>query len=271
MTKEVAGLTVATLVERLFARWPAAWAEPWDRVGLSVGDPVSVVRGVACALDVTPESIREARSSGANVLLTHHPVCLETPAAVCPESSGASMPSSSIWESVSCGVALVAMHTNLDRSPEASLRLPRELGLEAKAGIERDRPQQAGSLGAVSDLHHGMGAGELAELCHERFGRPVRMYGDADACVHRVAFYSGSLGSQGCGDVVASGSDLVVCGEVGYHRALDLVSAGVSVIILGHDVSELPHVDCLVRAAGECGVDPRCIHKLKERVRWRSI
>lgn len=268
---EAGCLTVGELVSRLFERWPREWAEAWDRVGLAVGDPASKVAGVACALDVTPDAIRSARERGANVLLTHHPVCLEMPASISPQSSGAETPSSSIWEAVASGVALVAMHTNLDRSPEASLRLPTLLGMTAQAGIEGDRGARDGSLGAIARLEESVTAGEVAALCHERLGREVRLYGGAGLSVRSVAFYSGSMGSEGCDDVRRSGAQLAVCGEVGYHRALDLVSGGRAVVVLGHDVSELPHVDCLVRAAVDCGVSTGSVVRLDETVRWRQL
>lgn len=264
-------ISVGQFVSRLFERWPKRWAESWDHVGLSVGDPTALITAVACALDVTPDSIRQARALGANVLLTHHPVSLEMPSTIAPYTSGAETPSSSVWEAVASGVSLIAMHTNLDRSPEAVLRLPQLLGLEAVPGIETDRDASEGSLGALAHLDEPLTAGTFAALCHDRLGRAARLYGKPDLLVQTIAFYSGSMGSQGCDDVRRSGADLAVCGEVGYHRALDLVSGGRSVVVLGHDVSELPHVDCLVQAAIDCGISRNSVVKLNETVRWHQF
>lgn len=272
MTCDSEDLSVKILEERLFELFPRFQAEDWDHVGLSVGNPASSVRGVACALDVTPDSIRLARDRGANVLLTHHPVCLAMPGVISPAESGAPTPSSSIWEAVRCDVALIAMHTNLDRSEQAALRLPTLLGLSAVAGIEQGRPKSDGSLGALSDISASSETlGELARRCHRSFGRPVQVYGDASRQIRRVAFYSGSLGSEGIEDVRACGADAVVCGECGYHRSIDLVSGGCAVIILGHDVSELPHVACLRDAAISCGVAARSVFVIDEPQRWASL
>ena len=43
-------MIVAELERALLAHYPKTDAEPWDHVGLSVGDPNDEIRGVACAL-----------------------------------------------------------------------------------------------------------------------------------------------------------------------------------------------------------------------------
>ena len=260
--------TVGELERALLSAVPASDAEHWDRVGLSVGDPSATLTGVACALDVTPENIRAARAAGANVLLTHHPVCLSMPARICPQSAGTPTPASSIWEAVASGVSLIALHTNLDRATQATLAIPRALGIEATSGLERHRPAGAGRLGSTATLEEPLALRELARRCRETFGRLSQVFGDPDAPVRRVAFYTGSMGGEGCADVVAARVDVAICGECGYHRALDLVSGGTAVIILGHDVSELPLVACLRDVALSCGVAPERLCILPEPHRW---
>ena len=261
-------LTVGRLEEALLARFPLSDAEPWDRVGISVGDPCEEVRGVACALDVTPQTIRAAAKTGANVLLTHHPVYLEMPARICPQRSGAATPASSIWEAVESRVSLIALHTNLDRSLQGSLRMPELLGLRARPGLERGRGEGAGRYGSVCDLGEPTTLDALALRCRDAFGRVSQVFGDGSRSLSRVGFFTGSVGSSGCEDAVAAGLDCVVCGECGYHRALDLDSVGVAVIILGHDASELPLVSCLRDAALGCGVEAGRVFVVPEPRRW---
>ena len=260
--------TVGDLEAALLAAVPASDAEDWDRVGLSIGDPSAALTGVACALDVTPETIRAAKDAGANVLLTHHPVCLAMPGRISPQRAGTPTPASSIWEAVDSGVALIALHTNLDRAAIATLAIPRALGIEAAPGLERNRPAGAGRLGSQATLDAPLSLGELAQRCRRALGRVAQTFGDPQSPVRRVAFYTGSMGGEGCADVMAAGVDVAVCGECGYHRALDLVSAGTAVIILGHDVSELPLVGCLRDVVLGCGVDSRYVHVVAEPSRW---
>lgn len=74
-------MIVAELERALLARYPKTDAEPWDHVGLSVGDPAVEITGVACALDATEANVLRAQEAGANVLLTHHPVYIKAPEA----------------------------------------------------------------------------------------------------------------------------------------------------------------------------------------------
>ena len=57
LSKPVTAVTTGALERALLAEFPAADAEPWDRTGLSVGDPARLITGVAVALDQTVEAI----------------------------------------------------------------------------------------------------------------------------------------------------------------------------------------------------------------------
>lgn len=74
-------MIVADLERALLVRYPKTDAEPWDHVGLSVGDPAAEITGVACALDATEANVHRAQEAGANVLLTHHPIYIKAPEA----------------------------------------------------------------------------------------------------------------------------------------------------------------------------------------------
>ena len=64
---------VQSAVERL---WPRAGAEAWDAVGLIAGDPDDEVRRILLAVDAVLDTAAEAVSSGADLLLVHHPLLL---------------------------------------------------------------------------------------------------------------------------------------------------------------------------------------------------
>lgn len=249
--------TVKDLESHLFSLYPRSFAEPWDKVGLSVGDPAAKVFKVAFALDATKDTVEAACERGANVLVTHHPVCLEMPRSINPASPATPLSSGCLWEAVARGVAVVSMHTNLDRSTDATRVLPELLGLTPKCGIELGRPKEEGRLGSYAPFEGTVL--ELATRCKEAFGRVAQVYGKPEQRVTRAAFFTGSLGDCGV-DALSSGANAVVCGECGYHRALELESRGCAVIILGHDVSELPLVNVLYNAVSKEFLPPdRCM------------
>lgn len=141
-------MIVAELERGLLARYPKADAEGWDHVGLSVGDPAAEITGVACALDATEANVRRAQEGGANVLLTHHPY---TQGARGVLSVGFRTPPSSaaLYEAARCGVSIISLHTNLDRSHEARVCLSELLGAVPVSSLEHvDDPEPTG-LGAL--------------------------------------------------------------------------------------------------------------------------
>ncbi|MGD9162661.1 MAG: Nif3-like dinuclear metal center hexameric protein, partial [Desulfobacteraceae bacterium] len=53
---------------------PFALAEKWDNSGLQVGSHVQIIKKILVALDPTFEAVSRASSTGAQLLLTHHPL-----------------------------------------------------------------------------------------------------------------------------------------------------------------------------------------------------
>jgi dinuclear metal center YbgI/SA1388 family protein len=155
---------VRDLLEHLESRLPASWAEPWDRVGLAVGDPTAALQRVFVTLDPTPDALACTLSAGANVLLTHHPVFLEVPETIGPGRGLRGMP----FEAVEAGVALVAAHTNLDRAPEGADALATALGLKILEPLERS--EQAVRL-IVSYVSPDAAERVLAAAAHAGAGR----------------------------------------------------------------------------------------------------
>ena len=131
--------TVADLLAELDRRWPFAWALPWDHVGLALGDPQAEILGVYCTLDPTPRALAAAVAAGCNVLLTHHPAFLEPLSTLVPQAGMPGVP----FAAAAAGVALVNVHTNLDRAPEGADALPLAAGLQPGAPLERGSVQVA--------------------------------------------------------------------------------------------------------------------------------
>ena len=251
-------MIVAELERALLARYPKTDAEPWDHVGLSVGDPDDEIRGVACALDATRANVQRALEAGANVLLTHHPIYIKAPEAFCPPSATRPQCSAALYEAARCGMSIISLHTNLDRSHEARVCLSTLLDAAPASSLEHVDDPEATGLGA------------LAARAAAVFGSDPRVWGEADHPCRTVAILGGSLGDFG-ELAIAAGADVIVTGEAGYHVAQDLALRGLPVILLGHDRSEEPFVDILMNSAVDAGVDPRHAIKILNPCQWWTV
>jgi len=232
-------ITVGGLYEHLDATIPFAWAEPWDRVGLLVGDRATVVSRVLVSLDPTHAALDRASVEGANVLVTHHPAFLDPLEAVVAAPGAAGV----AFEAARRGISLIACHTNLDRSPEGSDALPAALGLTVRGPLERrgdtDRPSDAPLAGRLCEAGEHGTLGALAEAVGARLGIGTRIWGDVAAGVTLVALAPGS-GRSLVPDALASGAEVLVTGELRYHEALDALERGLMVVEAGHDATEWP-------------------------------
>jgi dinuclear metal center YbgI/SA1388 family protein len=119
-------LTVGDVVAAMARRYPSSWAEPWDAVGLTCGDPDAPVRRVLLAVDPAPVVVAEALDWGADLLVTHHPLLLRGVHSVAATSAKGRV----VHDLIRGGVALLSAHTNADSAqPGVSDALANALGL----------------------------------------------------------------------------------------------------------------------------------------------
>ncbi|MHB1340300.1 MAG: Nif3-like dinuclear metal center hexameric protein [Coriobacteriia bacterium] len=126
-------VSLAELVHALDAEIPMAWADAWDRVGLVVGDLQEPVKQVYVTLDPGVAALRAAAGAGANVVVSHHPPFLGELATITSEDAAGR----TVLTAASLGIAIIAMHTNLDRSPAGADALSRAIGLVPAGPLER--------------------------------------------------------------------------------------------------------------------------------------
>lgn len=263
-------LTVGALEAALLSDFPAEDAESWDRTGLYVGEAAIPIQKVAVALDPTVPAIAQAAEAGAQVLVTHHPAYLDPPATFAPAPSSALSPGAAVYAAVRNNVALMCFHTALDVSKRAADVLPSLLGLKATGRVVE--PAAPGSKRGYGQICKVPGKGQtlqqLAARCTSVFGRAPRVWGPADVPVSTAVTATGSASNLAEG-ILASGADVLICGELRYHAALDLSLAGLPIIELGHDLSELPLVAVLADAIAKAGVPRDSIAVIDQSMNWR--
>ena len=231
--------TVGKILEIIDGFAPFDTAMSWDNAGLLIGKKENEVTGILCALDATPEVAREAKTLGAQLLVTHHPVMFRPIQRLDEENPEAE----TICELIRNGVSLIAAHTNFDAArggvDEAfakkicnavgadieSIEIMEKSPLDASCGTGRiySLNEKSTALTVAKGLETAFGAGALVALPEKE--------------VSRVASVCGSGGDY-WDMALKMGADLIITGESSYHKALDGAKMGISTIVLGHDVSE---------------------------------
>lgn len=247
---------------------PPALAEPWDNVGLQVGDARSEVTGCLLSLDVSPETVREARRVHAGLIIAHHPVILAPLAAVTAQTPAGD----TVLAAARASVSIYVAHTNLDAAPDVGTAAVLAARLGLKPGPPLAAYRGAGEGGVTAQVGEGTTAadgsedaaraeafgqgmvceapeialGALAEYVVGKLGRrEVGMVGDAERPVRRIALAPGSGGAFV--EQAARVADVLVTGEVKYHDAVRAAQLGLAVLTAGHYDTERPVLDVLAK------------------------
>ncbi|WP_299520711.1 Nif3-like dinuclear metal center hexameric protein [uncultured Serinicoccus sp.] len=211
------GVALADVVATLEDLYPTTTAQSWDRVGLVAGDPEQRVHRVLLAVDPTLEVVAEAVRTGADLVLTHHPLLLRGIHSVATTSAKGA----TVTELVVNDVALYCAHTNADvADPGVGQALAAACGLAATQALTLAEGQELGRVGELPEpVTLRTLAQRLAAALPPTAGG-VRVSGDPDAPVRRVAV----LGGAGDGEFEAvrrAGADVYVTSDLRHHPALE--------------------------------------------------
>jgi dinuclear metal center YbgI/SA1388 family protein len=242
---------VADVVADLDRRYPPAWAEQWDRVGLVLGEPDAAVRRLLCVVDCVPETVAEARAARADLVVAHHPLLLRGVSSVAPTTYKGRI----IHDLIKADVALYVAHTNADvANPGVSDALAARLGL---LDLRPLRPAAPGTpaagdgrgIGRVGRLPASMTLAELTAYAGEVLPPTawgVRAAGDPARRVATVAV-SGGAGDGYLADAAAAGADAYLTADLRHHPASEhLAAGGPALLDAAHWATERPWLDELV-------------------------
>lgn len=240
----VALKAIARILERIA---PAAGAEPWDNVGLQVGDPEAEVARIWVALDAGPEVIRAGGEAGIDLIITHHPLIFRA----LKQIDLGTPTGAAIGHALRYKMAVVSLHTNLDAAPNGLNDL-----LGRRLGLKRMRPLSGAAgpplgpgpgIGRIGELARPQRLDALARDVKKRLGAAmVRVVGDPRAVVRCIAVSTGSGGSL-MPLFLRSEAQVFISGDLGYHAARDVEAAGRGLIDVGHFHSEHIMKDALVK------------------------
>jgi dinuclear metal center YbgI/SA1388 family protein len=97
---------IAAVVEKIT---PLGLAQPWDNVGLLIGDPEQNVKNVLLTIDVTQAVVAEAKELGTDLILSYHPVIWDGLKKIRTDTA-----SRSVHAIIRAGISVFSIHTALD-------------------------------------------------------------------------------------------------------------------------------------------------------------
>lgn len=231
-------LILSTVLEFLDERFPLRLAEPWDNVGLLIGDPELPVERIMTCLTITPEVCREAIEEEADLIITHHPFPFKPVTKITTETVRGRM----IWDVMTSKIAVYSPHTAHDSAPDGiNQQIAKRLGLQQITTLFEDKNETTFSnegTGRIGSLPEPVPFRELVKKAQEAFEENVMTYiGDPEKETRTVAIGCGSAGSF-LDQAILRGADAFVLGESKYHTYLEAQFHGIGLIVAGHYASE---------------------------------
>ena len=222
--------TIAAFLEQ-FA--PSRLAEPWDNVGLLVGDRQRSVGRLMTCLTITPASAAEAVRGRVDLIVSHHPLPFQALKRITAETVVGRM----LLDLIASRVAVYSPHTAFDSAADGiNQQLAAGLGLR---GIVPLAPQPEGQgAGRCGWLEEPWPLSRLAQRVKEFLAlAQVQVVGPLEQPVRRVAVACGAAGEL-LETARAAGCDAMLLGETRFHTCLEAEAQGIGLVLPGHFASE---------------------------------
>lgn len=233
-------LRVKDIIEELERFAPPALAEPWDNVGLMVGNLDQRVTTVFVCLDVTSDNVQRAIDCGADLIVSHHPLIFTSVNRIVEQDISGSILRNLIRHDIS----VYSAHTNLDHADGGMNDvLAEQLDLTEIRRFREDEctdgmGKPLDNIGRVGKLTMPMEMEDFVEFVRSTLGcRSIRSVGSPDDVIQTVALCSGAGGS-GIYSAYHAGADVYVTSEVKHHEAQLAFELGINVIDAGHFETE---------------------------------
>ncbi len=274
-------VTVDDVIRVLEIAYPPALAQEWDTgIGLTCGNPADEVSRVLLAVDIDAAVVRQAVATGAQLIVTHHPLLFRPVQSVAANTAKGSM----IHRMVSSGIAHYAAHTNADKAVGGvNDALAATLGL---IGVRPLVPDPTGLLppghaqsgrtgtGRIGLLPTPLTLAEFVDLVAESLPETVsgvRAAGDPLRLVTTVALCGGA-GDSELSSATAAAADVYLTSDlrhhvVGEHLADPLAPAVVEVAHWAGEWPWLTNAAQLINAAAAPGVPAGSVTTTVSRIR----
>lgn len=235
-------MKVTKLIEWLEKKYPASAAENWDNVGLLVGEDSGETENVFLALDLTEQTLDEAIETGADMIITHHPMIFSGMKKI----NNHTFTGRKVLTLIQKGIPYYAMHTNYDVLGMADLSAEYlKLGDSLPLDVTEETNQGVQGIGRVGNLSKEMTLKEYADFVKASLNlKDVKVYGDLQRKVHRAAVCTGS-GKGYIDQAIAMGAEVYVTGDIDHHNGIDSVAKGLSIIDAGHYGTEYIFMDAM--------------------------
>ncbi|PPK87817.1 dinuclear metal center YbgI/SA1388 family protein [Neolewinella xylanilytica] len=214
---------------------PAHLQESYDNAGLIVGEPQTEVTGILTSLDCTEEIIQEAAERGCNMVVAHHPIVFRG----LKRLNGANYVERTVIKAIRSGIAIYAIHTNLDnvRYRGVNERIAERLGLTDLRLLRAKNEEGTVGSGMVGMLADPVEEKTFLATLREKMRVPVVRHTALLGQSVRTVAVAGGAGGFLLEDAKRAGAQVFVTADYKYHEFFD-ADGQIVICDIGHYESE---------------------------------
>jgi dinuclear metal center YbgI/SA1388 family protein len=223
-------MNLIDIIKYFETKYPKELAYDWDNVGIQVGTLNIPAKKVLVTLDVSKEVVKEAIEKKVNMIISHHPLLFNPLDKIIFDTPRGWI----IKNLIKHNITVYSAHTNYDTA-EGGMndQFAEILGLNNISLL--DEVDGIGRYGDIEELDFQ----DLIKFIKSKLNvNSVKVIGNDTKKVSRIGI-SGGSGSKHMYQAKYRGCDVYLTGDVTYHTALDAISAGITVIDIGHHAEKI--------------------------------
>jgi dinuclear metal center YbgI/SA1388 family protein len=232
-------LTPRDIAKIIDAIAPEETQSDWDNSGLIIGiDGIRVKRILTC-LEVNHEVVEEAKSAGADMIVSHHPLIFGSIQHIRQDEPTGKV----LIDLIGSGISVYSSHTPFDKVKGGN-----NDALASSIGLSSVKPMEdTEEICRIGKFDKAITFKETIDLvCNqlELSLRDVRAVGELDAVIETVGMCTGA-GAEFIPLAASKGCQLFITGDVKYHEAQMAKELGICVIDAGHYGTEKSFPDTM--------------------------
>lgn len=216
--------TIKNIIDFTETFAPLDSAMDFDNCGLLVGNKDKAVTRVLVSLDITEKVVEEAVETGAELIISHHPVIF-SPLKSIDENAV-------VYRLIQNNIGALCLHTNLDLGQNfgVNICLAKAVGVKNFSFVQ-------GECLLIGELEQEVSIDTFANTVKSALNCKGLRFTKTKDTIKTVAVSSGSGGDY-VGLAQRSNADVLLTGEIKHHQILEANSIGISIVDAGHFKTE---------------------------------
>lgn len=244
-------LKIKELMSKMENLYPLKNSLSWDNSGLIIGDYEHEVHKCLIVMDVEIDTVDYAIEKNYDLIISHHPLIYKGIKKIIKGDFNFTI----LKKILDNNINILCYHTPFDCSKQGmNDSIFSSLGAEVDCLFE----EESLKFGTIIEVDKDIKGIDLINICKNHFPsdrlNEIMYYGDLSKSIHKIAFIGGSGGDY-ISHAIKKESDIIITGDLKYHQIQEALRNNISVLDLGHYLSEIQFYEIMKKLLDEFEMD----------------